>query len=116
MPTTQKPQSASAGRTQLNLINSSRLQALRKHSIAPETNRAPQSALPQAAKQSLQEDAETIRLRQLIEHRLKEIWANLPIGKQRSLFKIRYGVGFDELDQLPIQRVISILRIDLARR
>lgn len=58
-----------------------------------------------------QYSAELILARQIIDRRLAEIRAGLPAGKQNSLFKLRYGVDFDEVRNLSIKRVVMLLQI-----
>lgn len=109
------PETKSTGPTQLNLVNSRRLQELRKQSVAAGNAEAPATP-PVSAGPSVKEDAETAQLRREVDQRLQEILARLPAGKQRSLFKIRYGVALDELERLPIQRVAVILQIHPTKR
>lgn len=111
-----QPETKSAGPTQLNLVNSSRLKALSKQSGTSAKDEACPVASPELIRPNPKEDAETARLRRQVDHRLQEILARLPAGKQRSLFKIRYGVALDELERLPIQRVAAILQIHPTKR
>ncbi len=54
---------------------------------------------------------ELVLVRQLIDKRLTEILSLLPAGRQRRLFRIRYGVELDEIKNLPIKRVIAMLKV-----
>jgi len=106
-----KHSDTAASPAQLNLVNSSRLQSLRKQSLASETDNKQPSTKPNP-----QEDAESIRLRNQVNQRLAEILAKLPAGKQRSLFKIRFGVEIDELQQMPAKQAAAILKLTPSRR
>lgn len=110
MTESKQPQTA-ASPAQLNLVSSSRLQSLRKQATAYGDDAGNPSVLSQRVQPGKPDDAATKRLRQQVENRLQEIIATLPAGKQRSLFKIRYGVALDELEQLPVQKVAAILKI-----
>ena len=101
-----------AGPTQLNLVNSGRLQALRQQSGAAMENPAHRRATSGESK----EHEESARLRRQIDQRLTEILARLPAGKQHSLFKIRFGVTLDELRNLPAEQAAKILKIGPAGR
>lgn len=91
---------------------SSRLQEMREKAMAarqtPVVNE-PQQALPSKLEKHL--SPELIMARQLIDQRLAEILAGLPAGKQRTLFKIRFGVELEQIKSLPMKRVISLLKI-----
>ncbi|MGZ4957933.1 MAG: hypothetical protein ACXV7J_01660 [Methylomonas sp.] len=105
------PETNSTGPTQLNLVNSGRLQALRKQSGSPLKDEGRMVDSPQFAEPNPKEDAQTAQLRRQVYQRLQAILAGLPAGKQRSLFKIRYGVALDELEKLPVQQVAALLKI-----
>jgi hypothetical protein len=49
--------------------------------------------------------------RDLIDQRLTEILAALPVGKQRRLFKIRFGMEPEEIKALPIKQVFVLLEV-----
>lgn len=102
----------SNGASQLNLVDSSRLQALRNKTTA---NR---DATPskRAGEQTNGLDAETARLRQQIQQQLSEILAQLPAGRQRSLFKIRFGITVDAIENLPPEQAAAILKIKRRKR
>lgn len=95
---------------QLNLVNSNRLASLRQQ--------ASQATVPVPSKKPANpsEDAETTRLRGLIEQRLSEIVRHLPTGKQSSLFKIRYGVTLEQFAQLPVKEAAELLKIGKNKR
>lgn len=96
---------------QLNLVNSSRLQALR--------NKASQSVeFPPAVAEpaSAGEDAADAGLQLIIEQRLNEILQQLPAGRQHSLFKIRYGHSPQQLLALPPRQAAAVLRIKLPNK
>lgn len=100
------------GPTPLNLVNSSRLQALRNQS-APGEDRDKQH---KSAHQEQPQDAEQAWLQSLIDQKLAKILAEFPANKQRSLFKIRFGIALDELKNLPLKQVAAILKINPLRR
>lgn len=100
----------SSGPRQLQLVNSSRLQALRSKS-AQTTESAKIQTPAKPTKPS--EDPETARLRHLVEQKLSQILANLPAGKQHSLFKIRFGVELETLYSLPPQEAAKTLKIKI---
>lgn len=107
--------SSSSGLCQLNLVNSSRLQALRSQPNASEPDQVRKPALEKISHLNHPEDAQNARLQQLLDQRIIEILAKLPTGKQRSLFKIRFGLELDEFKQLPIRRAAEILKINPER-
>ncbi|QPK65200.1 sigma-70 family RNA polymerase sigma factor [Methylomonas sp. LL1] len=100
-----------SGPIQLNLINSTRLQTLRNQSSGAGQDPHRQSAFKNVGHPDHEEDAQTARLRQRIDQRVIEILSQLPAGKQRSLFKLRFGLELDELKQLPIRQAAEILKI-----
>lgn len=109
----QSDHSKPTGPTQLSLVNSRRLQSLRRQAPPIENE---QPAPSKKSHELRHEDAETARLRATVDQRIAEILAQLPAGKRRSLFKIRYGLGLDELEQLPLERVAALLKIGPHRR
>ena len=91
---------------------SSRLLAMRAQ--ASDQKPAPQSSATisnhsQSGADNL--SPELLLARQLIDQRLAEILAQLPVGKQQRLFKIRYGVALDEIQHLAIKKVFGLLAI-----
>ncbi len=62
-------------------------------------------------KQGGQLPPELVLVRQLIDQRLDEILNSLPLGKQKRLFKIRFGIDVDLIRELPIKRVLSLIKI-----
>ncbi|MGY6274989.1 hypothetical protein [Methylomonas sp. MgM2] len=107
---------ATANPTQLNLVNSNRLQALRKQSSVDESDNTQRTTSRHPAGANAQEDAESNRLRTQVNQRLAEILANLPAGKRRSLFKIRFGVDLDKLEQMPSKQAAALLKIEPNQR
>ncbi len=95
---------------QLNLVDSARLRALRNKTDAPSSDKTGFGFGKPAI-----EDSDHTRLRTAIRQRLEEILAGLPAGKQRSLFKIRYGLELDDLEHLPPEKVAAKLRIKLTK-
>lgn len=106
---------ASAGPNQLNLVNSKRLQALRNQSAQTRENTATEKPAGVFSDQATQEDAETRHLRRLIRQCLADLLAQLPVGKQHSLFKIRFGMSMHEFEQLPPQQAATLLKIERRR-
>jgi len=97
-----------SGPSQLQLVNSSRLQALRNQSAPAKTQPHTQPVNNAAAA-----DSETARCRQLVEQKLAQILATLPTGKQRSLFKIRFGVEPEALHAMSPQQAAKALKIKI---
>jgi hypothetical protein len=95
-----------AGPAPLNLVNSSRLQALRSKTSDPVTEANNEQVHPQADSGNIEEQ----RLRTLVGQRLSEILADFPAGKQRSLFKIRFGHTVDEVEQMPSHQAAALLK------
>jgi hypothetical protein len=95
----------------VNPGQSSRLQAMRQRA-ATSNQPAPAPAKPtlQAKDESL--SPELALARQLIDQRLSEIMAALPVGKQQSLFKIRFGMEPEQIKALPIKQVFALLEIN----
>jgi hypothetical protein len=89
---------------------SSRLQAMRQKSIhsTPTDPTATRSITKAADKDT---DPQLLLARQLIDQRLVEILAGFPAGRQRSLFKIRYGIDPENLKQQPIRHIANLLKI-----
>lgn len=104
-----KPSATSA--TILSSGKSSRLLEMRNKSLNPQNNMtsAP-PAKPQAADKSNQ-NPDLQLAQQLIDQRIAEILASLPIAKQRNLFKIRFGFDPDSLQQQPLGQLIKQLNI-----
>lgn len=101
--------------TQLTLINSSRLQALRNTINSTGSGISPAAVSKNADHLGQEEDAETARLRKLVEQQLATILAALPAGKRCSLFKIRYGMALDEFERLPVKHAAKILKLKFAK-
>ena len=109
------PKSTSAP-TQLNLVNSERLQLLRKQVMRSENVQTQKSSALCPSNARPHEDAEAIQLRNQVNQRLSEILATLPAGKRRSLFKIRFGVELDKFEQIPVKQAAAILKIQPNKR
>lgn len=90
---------------------SSRLQQMREKSQTPQTpSPVIEPTLPTNHHPTQLPPA--LRLaREKIDHRLAQILNHLPAGKQQSLFRIRYGVDLEQLKQLPIKRILTLLQI-----
>lgn len=93
---------------------SSRLLEMRKKSMqthssdATAANGCEHSATRPADKDA---DPQLVLARQLIDRRIAEILADFPAGRQRSLFKIRYGTDPENLKQQPIHAIAKLLNI-----
>lgn len=92
---------------ELNLVSSSRLKALRDKQLQEQAGKAHSSP----AKTSKAETSDLAVAQQLIDSALQQIISQLPVGKQRSMFKIRYGVDPADVKQLPILDVFKLLNI-----
>lgn len=94
---------------------SSRLLDMRKKSMQAQQSADSTAAngLDLTATQSAHKDInpQLLLAQQLIDRRIAEILANFPAGRQRSLFKIRYGVDPDNLKQQPIHQIFKLLKI-----
>lgn len=93
---------------------SSRLLEMRKKSRqASADNLIAENGIARPASKSARNDAnpQLLLAQQLIDQRLAEILAGFPAGRQRSLFKIRYGIDPENLKQQPIQYIVKLLNI-----
>ena len=89
---------------ELNLVNSSRLRAIREKQLLDK----PQSSKSFEPKPDL---SELHMAQQLIDAALHEIISQLPEGKQRSFFKIRFGVDLAEIKQGSVLDAFKLLGI-----
>ena len=106
-----KPKETSS--TLLASGKSSRLLAMRNKSQNPSPTPASAEPHTQPAKPTAPAlQAELHLAQQLIDQQLMQILADLPAGKQRSFFKIRYGMDIDTLKQQPIHRIVKRLKIN----
>ena len=92
--------------SELVLARSRRLQAMRQNQQA---NQSRHGNEPQDFAQQQMADLQIAR--QLIDDALHDILAALPAGKHRRLFKIRYGVELDAIQQMPLTQVFAVLGI-----
>ena len=99
-----------SGSLLVDLAKSSRLQALRAQAKSLEQSKSP---VPVAGGSAHKSNLDPLLLlaQELIDQRLTEILAALPPGMQKRLFKIRFGVELDEIRQLPIKRLLPLLKI-----
>lgn len=104
MTVTKKSDSATPSTQSLNLVNSQRLKALN------ESNR--NNTCDPITHQSESHQIEDQK-RQYIAQQVAKILATLPAGKQKNLFKIRYGLTPEALQRLPIEQAIKILELSL---
>lgn len=97
--------------TLLSSGKSSRLREMHHKSLnlSVPTNANDQKPAQSNLKDKIQ--PELLLAQQLIDQHLADILAGLPTGKQRSLFRIRYGENLDTLKQLPIHRIVKLLNI-----
>lgn len=107
-----KNRTVAAGSLLVNPGKSSRLQAMRNKAMAANQS-APTDGRPQskAASHDKTLSPELLLARSAIDRRLAEILASLPAGKQQSLFRIRFGIELEQLKNLPIKRVVGMLKI-----
>ncbi|WP_415878757.1 hypothetical protein [Methylomonas sp. TEB] len=95
----------------VNPGKSSRLQEMRQRAAtANQPAPAPIQPQPQAIDKNL--SPEMALARQLIDQRLSEILASLPVGKQRRLFKIRFGIEPEQIKDLAIKQIFALLEIN----
>lgn len=92
---------------QLGLMNSSRLRAIRDKTQTIDTP----SPKPKNSNAITSEEL----FREQINQCLADILATLPANKQRSLFKIRFGISLEELANLPMQDAANLLKIKLSK-
>ncbi|AEG01231.1 hypothetical protein [Methylomonas methanica] len=93
---------------------SSRLLEMRKKSRqASADNLSAENGIGRPATQSARNDVnpQLLLAQQLIDRRLADILAGFPAGRQRSLFKIRYGIDPEKLKQQPIDHIAKLLNI-----
>ena len=107
MNTMNKPKSGTSDASLLVIGKSSRLQEMRNKNLN-QTEPAKELHQPQIKPQS----NELSIAQQIIDQQLNAILAGLPPGKQRSLFKIRYGMELEQIKQLPIRQIIRLLKIE----
>ena len=99
--------------TSTNLLSSgksSRLMDMRNKSLNLHNDAPPVSTQPQASDKSKQ-NPDLLLARQLIDQRVADILAGLPVGKQRSLFKVRYGFDPENIHLQPLAQLIKSLKI-----
>ena len=92
---------------ELNLVSSSRLKAMRDKQLLEQGG----NAKTVHAKTSQAETSDLAVAQALIDAAIHQIITQLPVGKQRSMFKIRYGLDPSDLKQLPIPDVFKLLNI-----
>ena len=92
---------------------SRRLQAMRTNTLSAQTP-AVKSGNSEADSRNSSLSPDLIMVRQMIDQKLAEILASLPAGKQKRMFKIRYGIDIDLIKQLPIKNVLSLMKIQPA--
>lgn len=90
---------------------SSRLREMRNKNLNLSAPTITNDQKPAQANLKDQIQPELLLAQQLIDQQLAEILAGLPAGKQRSLFKIRYGMDLDALKQQPIHHIVKLLKI-----
>ncbi|AMK78172.1 MULTISPECIES: hypothetical protein [Methylomonas] len=95
----------------VNPGKSSRLQEMRQRA-ATANQPAPAPAQPSFQEKDGDVSPELALARQLIDQHLTEILAALPAGKQRRLFKIRFGIEPEQIKELAIKQIIALLEIN----
>lgn len=90
---------------------SSRLREMRNKNLNLSAPAISNDQKPAPANLKDQIQPELLLAQQLINQQLAEILAGLPVGKQQSLFKIRYGMDLDALKQQPIHHIVKLLKI-----
>ena len=101
--------------SEIILQKSSRLQAMRAAAIGTKPEAAPVKAVQIAVSNDKKLSPELLLARQLIDQRLAELVANLPVGKQQGLFKIRFGMTPEQIKQLTLKQIFSKLAINPAQ-
>ena len=89
----------------LNLVNSRRLQALRERGTNANVDIAVATTSDATGSDAMQ---------QFIALQIENVLAAMPVGKRKSLFKIRYGVTPDELRSQAPEQAAKILGISLS--
>ena len=92
---------------ELNLVSSSRLRALREKQQHEKTGNihATQTTVLQS------ETSDLTVAQAMINQAIQQVLDKLPVGKQHSLFKIRYGTDPAGIKQLPILEIFKRLGI-----
>jgi hypothetical protein len=88
---------------------SSRLQAMREQSMQIKTVQTVEVSDKNPLHSNV--SPELLLARQVIDTRLTEVLHLLPEGKQKRLFKLRFGVELTEIRNLPIKRIVNLLAI-----
>ena len=92
---------------ELNLVSSSRLRALRDKQLHDKTG-----IIHAVQTSALKTETTDLAVAQaMIDQAIQQIVNKLPVGKQHSLFKIRYGSDPAGLKQLPIFEIFKRLGI-----
>lgn len=98
--------------SEIILQKSSRLQAMRASVTGAKPETAPVKPVQIPVNNDKKFSPELLLARQLIDQRLAELLANLPVGKQQGLFKIRFGMTPEQIKQLPLKQIFSKLAIN----
>lgn len=98
----------------VNPGKSSRLQDMRQRAATPHQP-PPAPVQPSFLAKDENLSPELALARQLIDQRLNEILAALPVGKQRRLFKIRFGMEPEQIKALAIKQIFALLEINHPR-
>jgi hypothetical protein len=106
-----KPPTRPADSLLVNPGKSSRLQEMRQRA-ATANQPAPAPTQPSFQAKDGDLSPELALARDLIDQRLNEILATLPVGKQRSLFKIRFGMDPEQIKALAIKQIFALLEIN----
>ncbi|WP_305907302.1 hypothetical protein Q9L42_016625 [Methylomarinum sp. Ch1-1] len=60
-------------------------------------------------------EAELTLARKMIDQRLKQILSAYPADKQRRFFRIRFGLSPEQLKELPIKDILTLLKLKQNR-
>ena len=101
--------------SEIILQKSSRLQAMRASVTDTKPQPAPVKPIQIRVDNDKKLSPELLLARQLIDQRLAELLANLPVGKQQGLFKIRFGMTPEQIKQLTLKQIFSKLAINPAQ-
>lgn len=91
---------------------SSRLQAMRLKALqSDESTKTGGNLINKPGAVASGGNKSLLQIQNIIDQRLHDILSIFPEGKKQRLFKIRFGVELEQIRDLPINRIISILNI-----
>ncbi len=110
----QKFKAAQTNNALLDQGKSSRLLQMRQKSMGVIEAASPDNESQDQFSSELDKDLanDLLQLRRLIDQRLQEIISVFPSEKRQKLFKIRFGMTMEQLKQLPMHRIITLLKLN----